>query len=168
MSTIPRLRTPLDHLALRRALCAGHLAATGEEPSDNRLGCAWAMLVEEHGAGPRAAEWNNDLGNIDAGPGWTGDVFALTADEVIGGVRRSVTKLLRAFDTAEDGAADYWRFLSAPRFAPVLAAFDAGDPAGAAHALSAAHYFTGSAVAYAAAMSALFLEYHRRWPAPLL
>ncbi len=162
---VPRVRTPLDHAALREALRAGHVLATGEEPSDNRLGCAWAMLVEEHGAGPRSGIWDDNLGNVDAGKSWTGDVFALTADEVIHGVRKSMTKLLRAHATAADGAEDLWELLAA-RYPEALAKMDEGDPAGTAHALKEHLYFTGSEAAYATAMTSLFREYHRRWPAP--
>ncbi len=167
MPTVPRLRTPLSASDLRLALCAGHrLAFEGVEPSPPRLACAWAMAALEHAHGD--AVWCFNVGNIDAAEDWTGNVFSLTADEVLGGKRRAVTKLLRAYDGAEEGAAGYWRFLAGERWQPALfAAFDAGDPAAVAHRLKLGRYYTATEASYAAALSALFMEYQRRWSPPL-
>ncbi len=167
-TTVPRLRTPLSAPDLRLALCAGHrLAFEDVEPSPPRLALAWAMAALEHGHGSALWCWN--VGNIDAAEDWTGDVFPLTADELVAGARVPRTKLLRAYPSAEEGAAGYWRFLAGERWQPDLfAAFDAGDPATAAHRLKLGRYYTAPEASYAAAMSALFLEYHRRWPAHLL
>lgn len=157
MSSVPRLRTPLTRDSMRTALVVGHLQAFGVVPSPERLACALAQLCEEHGNGVDV--WNFDLGNVDATPDWTGDVFELTANEVLAGHVVLVTKALRAYSTAAAGAVGYWNFLlGEARFAVAVLAFDAGDPAGAARGLKAGRWFTGNEVDYERAMVELYRE----------
>lgn len=160
MSALPRLHTPLTRAELRSAIVEGHRFALGFEASPERIACALAMLCEEHANGE--AIWNHNIGNIDATSGWDGDTFDLAADEVLRGTRVVVTKSLRAYSDACHGAAGYWVELALERrFAPVLVAFDRGDPGGAAAALKAGGWYTGSETEYAAAMVALYREVAR-------
>lgn len=152
---VPRVRTPLDREGMRAALQAGHHQHFGMPCNREREACALAMACIEHANG--AAIWCFNFGNIDATADWTGDAFALAADEVLDGKRARRTKLLRAHACAEDGAADFWRFL-AERFELALIRFDDGDPIGAAHALKRGGWYTGSEADYAKAMHAIFLE----------
>lgn len=157
MTIVPRLRTPETRVSMRRALVDGHRLAFGTEATAERVAVALAMMCVEHGNG--AALWNFDFGNIDALADWPGDVFALTAPEVLGGEHVSRTKMLRAYPSATDGAAGFWTFLaSAPRFALALGAFTRGDPAGAAHGLKSGGWYTGSEADYARAMVAIYGE----------
>lgn len=154
MTIVPRLRTPMTRVTMRRALVDGHVAALGVAPSVERVAVALAMLCEEHANGE--AIWNFDLGNRDAGPGWEGDTFELTAREVLGGKSVQCTKLLRAYPDAACGARGFWDLLSAPRFAHTLVAFDMGDPSLAALCLKMGGWYTGSEADYARAMVALY------------
>jgi flagellum-specific peptidoglycan hydrolase FlgJ len=160
---VPRARTPLTREGMRDALQAGHHQAFGMPANRERETCALAQWCLECANGSAIHCWN--AANVDATPDWTGDTFYLTAAERIGADNRFYTKQLRAYESAEDGAADYWRFLR-DRFAgalgtlDVFAQFDAGDPVGAAHALKAARYYTGNEHDYAHAMAAIYAEVH--------
>lgn len=154
MTIVPRLRTPMTRVTMRRALVDGHVAALSVAPSVERVAVALAMLCVEHANGEAVWDWN--LGNIDAGAEWVGSAFALTAREVIGGRSVTRTKMLRAYPDAVCGAFGFWVLLSAPRFAGALAGFDAGNPAFAAYGLKAGGWYTGSESDYARAMVALY------------
>jgi len=157
MTIVARVRTPETRATMRHALIDGHVTAFGLAPSAERLACALAMMCVEHANG--AAVWCHNFGNIDAGHDWAGDVFALTAQEVLGGEHVERTKMLRAYADAATGAWGFWTFLAgAPRFAMALGAFDRGDPGGAAHGLKVGGWYTGSEVDYARAMVAIYGE----------
>jgi hypothetical protein len=161
VTVVPRERTPLSDDALRDAAAAGHVRAFGVPPSEARLSVAWAMLALEHAHGE--ALWCNNFGNVDAGAGWQGAAFALTATEGSGATAHPETKLLRAFPDAVAGACGWWHFLE-EHDASALVAFDAGDGVGAAIALKARGYYTGDLGAYERALRSLVAEYARRWP----
>lgn len=159
MTLVLTIPTRMTGATMRDALVAGHRFTFGWEASPERIGVALAQLCEEHANG--SAVWNFNLGNRDAGDGWTGDVFELTAREVIEGESVERTKRLRAYDNAAAGAQGYWLLLAEPRFAPALVAFDAGDPVAAAHALKVGRWYTGSETGYARNMAAIYLEVMR-------
>ena len=149
---VSRERTPLTDTEIRTALAAGHVLAFGAEASPLRLDVATAMVEFETGHGH--ALWCFNFGNIDAAQGWTGGRFSLVADEGSGSSTHSLRKMLRAYPSAEEGAAGYWQYL-AEHHGAALAAFDSGDGDRVATALKASGYFTGSADAYAAGVTSL-------------
>ncbi len=157
---VNREKTQMTRETMRDALTSGHLQTFGFDASSERIACSLAMLCEEHANG--SAVWNWNLGNIDAGSDWTGDTFALTADEVIRGNRIAVTKQLRAYTDGHGGGCGFWCFLAAhERFAKVLLAFDLGDPHSAAHALKVGGWYTGSEDSYSHAMMSIYREVYR-------
>lgn len=185
---VPRVRTPLDHLALMYALRVGHKEATGDWISPGRQRAAWCMIaVESNGErdGIPGAEripgwhvWNNNLGNISAalkvhGIPWQGDWTPLRAREVIGGAEVMRTQALRAHSSAIAGASDYWTCLLA-RFPEAIEAMDRvdldgldEDAPGVALALKTAKdgaYYTAPEREYAAGLVAWARVYDARFP----
>ncbi len=168
MSEVPKTKTPLGSLEMAAVLRDAHHAVVGSFPSQQRLGIAWAQCALEHGRG--AATFCHNLGNITAGKSWTGDYYAYRFtrkenphDAPPGDAPEFVMKF-RAHADFVDGARDYWRMLTG-RYASALASFDAGDGAGAAHALRARGYYTAPEADYARNMIALYLEFNRKvWP----
>ena len=149
---VPRERTPLTDAEIRTSLAAGHVLAFGAEASPMRLDVATAMVELETGHGHSLWCWN--FGNVDAAQGWTGARFPLTADEGSGSSTHSLRKMLRAYPSAEEGAAGYWHYL-AEHHSAALAAFDSGDGDRASRALKRSGYFTGSVEVYAADVASL-------------
>jgi len=110
-------------------------------------------------AGERALVkvWNNNVGNRPVGftpkqglprVPW----FALPAPEGSGSAARILTSACYAYLNAAEGAAAYWRFLR-DRCGPALAAFEAGDPARAAHELKIGVWsYSGDEASYTRAM----------------
>ena len=156
---VPRERTPLTDAELRTALAAGHVLAFEAEASPVRLDVATAMVEFETDHGH--ALWCFNFGNVDAAQGWTGGRFSLVADEGSGDSTHSLRKMLRAYPSADEGAAGYWRYL-AEHHGAALAAFDSGDGDRAARALKASGYFTGSVEAYAAGVASLARSERRK------
>lgn len=161
MSEVPRVRTPLDERDLSDVLAIGHRAAfDGADPSPARLSVAWAQVCQETGRGKLL--WNNDFGNLTAGPEWTGDWWTYESEESeLTGQAKLVRMHFRAYATPECGAADYWRRL-AGLYASALPFFDRGDGEGAAVELHRLRYYTGDVTAYARALRLLAAEWFSR------
>jgi len=141
--------TPLSDLQLAEVLSQAHVRVTGEAPSYNRLGMAWAQVQGETGRTLKA--YNHNWGNIKAF-NWDGDRFRYPElDESM--------PYFRSYPDAITGAADYWRVLTRQRYVAALAAFDAGDPHAAATELRAAGYYTAPLERYSLTLSQLFDEY---------
>lgn len=166
---MPRLRTPTTLDELAQALTFGYVATFGHPgyaPEPGRLSAAvrvaLAQLAEEHGA-DYSALWSNDVGNRqvaaedrDAHGTPTVPHFYMTPLEGSGSGAKRIRSPHYAYPPGptglEEGAAAYWRFLR-DHCAPALAAFEAGDPAVAAHELKiGAWHFSGSEADYARAM----------------
>lgn len=149
-------RTPVSPEELRAIMAAGHVLALGVAPSENRLGMSWAQANLE--TGKTKAAWNFNWGNVIATSAWDGSW------QVIPGVPSSDPQEYRAYATAEDGAADYWRIIrrmDQRRQGGILAAFDAGNAHDAAAELKAAGYFGAPLAGYQKGLSALFDEYRK-------
>ncbi|MGK3981237.1 peptidoglycan-binding protein [Sorangium sp. So ce118] len=155
---VPKVATPLSEAELLNVLRAGHVAATGSEPSRARLACAWAHVALEHGRGRFV--YCNNIGNITALGSWPGKYYVIRVQERVKrdpDVWKWMDLKFRAHATPEDGAADYWRLMLG-RYASAVARFDAADPAGAALELSRLGFYTARAEHYVKAMASLYRE----------
>jgi hypothetical protein len=159
---VDRIHTPILEAQLFDVIRLGHLLAFGETCPLLRACVTWAQLCEEHGRGPTAGIWCFNLGNQDATPDWEGPIFGLTADEVIHGVREPRHKMLRAYETVEQGATGYWTRLE-DAYADALPLFDKGDGDGAARALKRLGYYTGPVEDYARGMRLMTAEALKRF-----
>jgi hypothetical protein len=152
-------RTPASPDDLRDLLIAGHISATGDPPSYNRLGVAWSQVMLEIGRGE--AIWNHNVGNIKCPPRCQQSPANLyTAIPVTG----SEYPIQRAYVGPVEGCAGYWRLIMGERYAPALPLFDAGKPYEAMMRMGELGYFEAPPEAYARAVSALFTEYVAKWP----
>lgn len=168
MSEVPKMKTPLGSLELAAVLRDAHHNVFGVDIPKNRLAMAWAQCALEHGRG--AAIFCHNLGNITAPSSWAGDYYAYhftrkeNPHDAPAGDSPTFVMKFRAHADFVDGARDYWRVISG-RYASCLPHFDAGDAAGAAHALKLKGYYTANEADYARNMVALFAEFNRKiWP----
>lgn len=156
---VAKITTSLTEAQLAEALSAGHQAAFGTLPAHPRLGCAWAQAALEHDRGK--AVYCHNIGNVSAFGGYSGNFYVIRVQERI---KRDpdewkwVDMKFRAHADHVMGAKGFW-LLIAGRYGNALDRFDAGDPSGAANALSRAGYFTARAEQYAAAMVGLYREW---------
>ena len=151
-SQVPKTRTPLTRQGLAEALAAGHVRQFGAPPSYERLGLAWSQV--NHETGDTLSAYNFNWGNIKAF-GWDGNYHLLTDD--------APDEHFRAYPSAIEGAADYWRLLAA-RYPRVLQAFDRGNPAEAALELKKKGYYTAPESLYSSALVRHFLIYKSHFP----
>jgi hypothetical protein len=165
-------RTPIDLADLPGIVCAGYVAVfDGTAPSDACRRIAIAQLVLEHGrrdgnpAGPLWGVYCWNLGNQDAiaadlapSPDDSPTTLFRTVPECEGtACQRHAQHIRRAFASAPEGAAGYWRRLS-NGFPEAAAAAQAGDVAAFVAGLRQRRYFTGAPAAYLGTMSALVRE----------
>jgi len=139
----PRIRTGLTRESMLAALGRGHALAFGYEPWDARLAGAYALAAFENDHG--AALYNFNFGNVEASANqprthWT---------RPDGSVRA-----LRAYDTAERGAAGLWDVLRR-RHGAALRAFDAADYRAAVDELARYGYFEADTERYRVALPQL-------------
>jgi hypothetical protein len=152
---IQKVLTPLSDQGIVDALSAGHDDFFGTLPTHPRLMCCWSMCALESAHGRALWCWN--FGNISAFGGWK-PFYVIRVQERVKrdpDVWKWVDMRFRAYDDSTAGAADLWKLL-AGRYGAALARMDAGDPSGAAYALSSAGYFTAKADAYAKTMTQLY------------
>lgn len=107
--------------------------------------------------------WSNNIGNRQVSRGDRGLAqsgpemptipwFSMSPMEGSGSSAHKVTSAHYAYPNAAEGAAAYWRFLR-DHCGPTLAAFEAGDPAAAAHELKVGAWrYSGDEGAYMKAM----------------
>ena len=142
MREVPRVQTPVSVKDAAEHLVTA-LRAIGDQPHRTQAELLLAQLWLETGRGVHCD--NNNVGNITAGPAWTGDAFRpawFTVDEHSSARLRELHDAMakgkapssfRSYATLDAGFADYCRQL-ATRFPSILRAARAGD----AHAVSAA------------------------------
>jgi len=141
---VPSYVTALDAASMLAALGRGHVRAFGVEPTNARLAGAFALASFETDHG--AALYNFNFGNVEAA---SADVPHTRWPRGSGDAR-----LLRAYDTAESGAADLWNVLRR-RHGAALRAFDKADYPAAAAALARQGYFEATASRYIRALPRL-------------
>lgn len=149
----------------------------GCQSTHNAVRVALAQLCVEHGllpwvptrtvgewvAPPQGTEtytwiWNSNIGNRQvrredlAGRGPLVPWFSMSPMEGSGDTVHRATSAHYAYPNAAEGAAAYWRFLR-DHCGPAFAAFEAGDPAAAAHELKHGGWsYSGDEREYARAM----------------
>ena len=154
MPEISKVKTPLSEANLCLVLHNAHVNTLGGYPTLERLACAWAHVAHENARG--AAIWCNNFGNISAFGGWSGDYYVILCDEQQApGVWMTVAMRFRAHPTPDQGAGDYWTRM-VKQWPVTLERFDAGDPAGAAHALKVGRFYTANEGPYATDMTKLY------------
>jgi peptidoglycan hydrolase-like protein with peptidoglycan-binding domain len=178
---LPRMLTPIPFEEMREALEVGYVTQRGgvhDPQSYAAVRVALAHLAEEHGLvawdaytegrlyeqrhlprewlrpkhGERAYVWGNNVGNRQVGHLAELPYFRLPAPEGSGASTHIATSACYAFASAAEGASTYWRFLR-DHCAPALRAFEAGDPAEAAHQLKiGTWHYSGDEAKYTAGM----------------
>lgn len=159
---IERVATPLSEIEIVGALRKGHQLAFSEEPTESRLGVAWAHIALENNRGREF--YCNNFGNLGATDAWEGKYFVRLLKERVQrnpDVWKFVTVRFRAFATPEEGARDYWRVL-ADHYRSALARFDSGLAFDAAKLLSGHGYATALAEPYAMGVARLHQEWRGR------
>jgi hypothetical protein len=130
--------------------------------SDDALSVCWAQWALETGRGKHCWNWN--LGNIKrlSGRPWMWlDTWEML-DDGNGGKKKVFMKdRFTAFDSLEDGALEYLRFLLRPYYRRAWAAFCSGDAAASAHELKVLGYYTDDEGKYTRGLVSLAAEFKR-------
>jgi hypothetical protein len=159
---VPHVLTPIRLAELPRILDGGFHSTIGTCPGPDVAALAWAHLVLEHGreAGDLRGVWCFNLGNIDATWEDRSDpsvaVFHTVPECEGPACTWHATHTRRAFESAEDGAAYYWRALR-ERFPDAFYSMS-GGVLPFVSALRLGKYFTGDPAAYGRTLSALVSE----------
>lgn len=144
-------KTPAQVSELRAALDRAHRKMFGSAASPQALDVLTAQVSLETGSG--TSMYNYNFGGIK-GAGPTGKTAVARTKEVLGGKTVEIRDGFRAYDSIDDGAADYLGLLR-DRFAPALDAARRGDVDGFAAKLKRGGYYTASEEDYARALRAL-------------
>jgi flagellar protein FlgJ len=142
--------TPMRASDAAAAISNAYTSVMGAPPSKATLAVLVSQWSLETGGGRAMMDYN--FGGIKGrSPG--GQSVSYPTTEGSGDAVRSIVDSFRAYNSPQEGAADYVRLLR-DRFPNALAQARAGNPAGFAHALKSGGYFTGSEKAYADGISA--------------
>ncbi len=144
-------RTALSGDEARAAIERAWTARFGAPPSRETLGVLVAQWAHETGRG--ASMYNFNFGGIK-GVGPSGLSVVQRTREGSGATERVIHDRFRAYQTAEEGAADYLALLE-KRYGAALEGAKSGDPEAFVRGLRARGYFTGDAGAYARSVSKL-------------
>jgi len=144
-------KTPAQVSELRAALDRAHRKMFGSSASPQALDVLTAQVSLETGSG--TSMYNYNFGGIK-GAGPTGKTAVARTKEVLGGKTVEIRDGFRAYDSIDDGAADYLGLLR-DRFGPALDAARRGDVDGFAAKLKRGGYYTASEEDYARALRAL-------------
>lgn len=125
----------------------------GGEPARSALLVLLAQWSLETAGGSASNNWN--LAGIKYTPGCGADYAQYLTREVQAGKAVTLMQRFRAYDSLEDGAADYLRLLRT-RFGAAMAFAAAGDVQAFAHALKLAGYYTAPEDEYAAGLRARY------------
>ncbi|HEX7670486.1 MAG TPA: glucosaminidase domain-containing protein [Polyangiaceae bacterium] len=123
----------------------------GEEPPPGAVGILTAQWAHETASG--ASMYNYNFAGIK-GAGPQGFSVAQKTREGFGATERRIVDHFRAYSSADEGAVDYVKLLSA-RYPDAVAAAKDGNAPAFVHALKAHGYFTGSEQAYTRSIVAL-------------
>jgi flagellar protein FlgJ len=155
-------KTTATQAELRGALERAHRVVFGQPASGPMLDVLTAQVSLETGSG--TSMYNYNFGGIK-GAGPTGKTATLRTKEVLQGKTVEIRDGFRAYDTIDDGAADYIRLLR-DRFGAALDAARRGDVDAFAGKLKQAGYYTASEADYARALRALTGASSTSAPAP--
>jgi hypothetical protein len=154
---VPPQKTPLTEAEVREAFRAGHELVHGTTPPEPRLAYAWAVAMLETGRG--RSTWNYNFGNVKATASWKESHDWTTIP-----VRPPEPPEQRAFATAAEGAASWWRLLDGSRYAGVLELADQGQPYDAAWLMGERGYYTAPKDHYSGNVQRYVDEYREVWP----
>lgn len=114
----------------------------------------WAQFALETGRGKSC--WNYNLGNRKARPGER--YVVLRTFEFVGGKRVNCDANFAAFESLDEGMADWIELYSRQHYAAARAQLEAGDAAAFAKALHDAGYFTAPLADYQRSLVSLQRE----------
>lgn len=175
--------TPMSFEAAAEAMRAAlRDALGGADPSRSCLALALAKCALE--TGRFRSIWNNNWGNIKAGPSYVDMYCCIELNEVLDGkvvwfgpkgrLDKRGGKVIaehcedppghpqtrmRAYANRFDGAFSYVDFMCSPRFVPAFERMKVGDSAGMVHLMKVTRYFTADETQYAAAVGSIHREY---------
>jgi hypothetical protein len=128
-------------------------------PTVPALAVLWAQFALETGRGKSCFNFN--LGNIKRVDGDGRDFVMLRTFEYVNGKRIDIDDSFRAFDSLDDGALDYLRFLCRPAYAEPWTCVVQGDADAFARALKRKGYYTAPVEEYARGIHSLAAEFTR-------
>lgn len=146
---VKAVRTRLSTDEARQALEHAWTARFGSPPSEETTAILTAQWAHETGDG--ASMFNYNFGGIK-GSGPSGLSVAQRTREGYGASERTIIDRFRAYDSAEQGAADYLSLLDR-KYAAALDSAHRGDAKGFVSGLHAGGYFTGNKDAYTRSVS---------------
>lgn len=144
-------RTQLSGEQAANALANAWETRFGEPPNRATVAILTAQWSHETAGGK--SMFNYNFGGIK-GSGPSGLTVMQRTREGWGPTERTITDGFRAYQSAEEGAADYISLLQR-RYAPALDAAQQGDPHQFVHQLKRGGYFTGNERLYAKSVSRL-------------
>jgi hypothetical protein len=142
---VPLERTTATRAEIRAALSRAEERLTGHAARGSLVDLATAQACLETGGG--RSMYNFNFGGIK-GTSPSGLTATAGTHEWEGGTRYRTQAHFRAYESLDEGAADFLSLLHR-RYAPAVAAAERGDVDGFAHALKAGGYFTGPEGRYA-------------------
>lgn len=156
----PTTATVLNELQLAKALRSGYEKVFGSSPSLEVLGFGWAQVVLE--AGRPIQLRGNNIGNIKATDEWVklGKPYTVMSTQELdkdGHAYIHEGAKWKAFDSPEDGAAEYWSFLN--RRFPNALRWASSDINSAVVTLGAGSYFTANIKKYSSGVQKLYQEF---------
>lgn len=149
--TVRAVRTPLSGEQAAQALDRAWQQVMGEKPSEETKAILTAQWAHETGRG--SAMMNFNFGGLK-GSSPTGFGTTYTTHEGWGKSEVKIVDRFRAYQTADEGAADYVALLNR-RYPGAIEAAKSGDPAKFVRELKQARYFTGNEGAYVKSVSSL-------------
>lgn len=161
------VQTPITMEAFARALALAWRGELGALPTKEQAGVLWAHYGIETGAGPKAAAWNWNIGNVKHVPGDGHDFIMLPNTwEMVGGKRvvfqpPHPATWFRAFSSLDAAMVEHFRFLRSRKYGSAWEGVELGDCGLFARRLKAAGYYTADATAYTNGMLAHFRAWMR-------
>lgn len=163
---LPDLITKISTDEALSALAYGYRRQTGRIPARPVLALMGAQWALETWRGKSLHRFN--FGNIKAPQDYEGFYCQFRCNEIIDGKVKWFDPPhpqcnFRAYQSANDGAADYVEFLATrPRYAKAWAAMQTGDPVLFVRELKLAGYFTADEAAYRRSVVSIFNEFLRK------
>jgi hypothetical protein len=179
---VPAARTPLSFEEAAKVMEAALFAVLNERPKTETLALALAKTALETGRWQQI--WNDNWGNIKAGPDYVGQFTCITLNEVLAagvvwfapegqlnrkggeviGTRYSVPPghpqtRMRAYANAYDGAHSYVDFVAGGRYRDAWQQLLAGNAYDYVMALHQKGYFTADPLVYVKAVKSLHQEF---------
>lgn len=149
--TVAPQRTRITPDEASSALSRAYQQVTGERPNEQTVALLTAQWAHETAHG--ASMYNYNFGGIK-GTGPSGLSVEQKTKEGWGSTERKITDRFRAYDSIDDGAADYVKLLT-QRYPEAITAAKNGDATGFVHGLKQRGYFTGDERAYAQSVSSI-------------